>query len=161
MNPFEDVLKFMQIGHPDKLAERPRIPPEEIYELCESLIKEELRELRRADVDEDLIEIADGIADLIWVLICKALCYGIPIEKVWAEVAKTNMAKFPGGVVIRRPEDGKILKPPGWAPPDIYKIILDARGKCPTPDCDNPGDGNSPTGHCPECVEDASLEPEE
>lgn len=127
MSIFDDVRKFMEIGHPDKISKVPRIPPEAIDELCENLIKEELKELRKADADEDLVEIADAIADLIWVLVCKAMCYGIPIDKVWEEVAMSNLAKFPDGQVLRRPEDGKIMKPPGWKPPDIKRIIEEAK----------------------------------
>ncbi len=127
MSVFDDVRKFMEIGHPDKITDVPRIPPDDIDELCQSLIKEEHKELKKAWANEDLVEIADAICDLIWVLICKALCYGIPIDKVWDEVAKTNMAKFPNGVVLRRPGDGKIMKPPDWVPPDIKRIIEEAQ----------------------------------
>lgn len=126
-NPFDDVRKFMEIAHPDKLPAVPGIPLEAVDELCQNLIDEELRELRKADADEDMVEIADAIADLIYVLIFKALCYGIPISKVWDEVSRTNLAKFPGGVVLKRPEDGKVLKPPDWVPPDIKRIIEEAK----------------------------------
>jgi predicted HAD superfamily Cof-like phosphohydrolase len=123
---FEDVRQFMEIGHPDKIAKGPCIPSEAIDDLCQTLIKEERKELNKAWADEDLVEISDAIADLIYVLIFMALCYGIPIKEVWEEVAKTNMAKFPGGVVLRREGDGKIMKPPGWVPPDIKGIIEQA-----------------------------------
>lgn len=129
MSIFDDVKKFMELGHPDKLSVVPRIPPESIEELCMELVKEEHRELTKAYVDEDLAGIADGIADSIWVLIAMAHCYGIPIEKVWEEVAKTNMAKFPKGVVVRDPKTGKVLKPPGWKPPNIGRIIAEAKIK--------------------------------
>ncbi len=127
MNPFEDVKKFMEIAHPDKISSIPRIPPQAIDDLCENLINEELKELREADENEDLVEMADAIADLIWVLVCKAMCYGIPLTRVWAEVARTNLAKFPDGKVIRRPSDGKIMKPEGWQPPDIKRILEEAK----------------------------------
>lgn len=123
INPFDDVRKFMEIAHPDKITKIPRIPSQAIDDLCENLINEELKELRAGDENEDLVEIADAIADLIWVLICKAMCYGIPLERVWKEVARTNLAKFPNGVITRRPSDQKIMKPEGWVPPDIASIL--------------------------------------
>ena len=128
MSVFDDVYKFMELAHPDKISSTPRIPPEEVDKLCWNLIEEEVnKELKKARDDQDPVEIADALADSIWVLICMGFCYGIPMEKVWNEVARTNMAKFPNGVVIRRPEDGKILKPPGWKPPEIARILDEAR----------------------------------
>ncbi len=71
-----------------------------------------------------IINVADAIADLIYVLIGTALEFGIPLERVWREVQRTNMAKVgPDGKVQRR-EDGKILKPEGWSPPDIEKAVF-------------------------------------
>lgn len=127
MSVFDDVRKFMEIGHPEKLSSTPRTPPPEVDKLCYNLIKEEIHEeLADAWIKGDIVEIADAITDSIWVLICMAQCYGIPIEKVWEEVTRSNMAKFPGGAVIRRPEDGKIMKPPDWKPPDIKRILEEA-----------------------------------
>lgn len=116
-----DVQDFMQIGHPDKIADRPGIPPEEVTNLCIEMLRSEYAELKEAIANDDLVEIADGIVDLIYVAIQTAICYGIPAE-VWDEVQRTNMAKFPGGRIFRR-EDGKILKPEGWVPPDIAGIL--------------------------------------
>jgi predicted HAD superfamily Cof-like phosphohydrolase len=53
-----------------------------------------------------------------------ALEFGIPLEKVWTEVHKSNMAKadpLKGGVIYR--EDGKVLKPEGWQKPDIAGVL--------------------------------------
>ena len=153
MSVFFDVAHFMQIAHPDKISAVARIPPESIKELCWKLIKEEYTELELAKDANDLVEVADAIADLIWVAICMAQCYGIPLHRVWAEVNKTNMAKFPDGKVIRR-EDGKILKPDGWKPPDIALIVNEAMPctncgtqfrsgmseRCMTPECQKAGE---------------------
>lgn len=64
-----------------------------------------------------MVKVADGLADLIYVCIGTALTLGIPLDRVWKEVHRSNMAKVQGGV--RRREDGKILKPEGWTPPDV------------------------------------------
>lgn len=123
-DPFQDVLDFMRIGHPESIRTRPQTPTPEVRDLCLTLIREEgLQETVDALETGDLVEIADGIADTIYVLVYAAHCYGIPIAEVWAEVQRTNMAKFPGGKVLRRESDGKILKPEGWTPPDIRSIL--------------------------------------
>lgn len=126
MSVFSDVLALMKIGHPEKIRSTPTFDIEG-DRLCVNLIKEEYGEMMRAWGNEDMTEFADGIADLIYVLIFAAHAYGIPIEKVWAEVQRTNMAKFPGGKVLRRESDGKILKPEGWEPPDIKRILREAQ----------------------------------
>ena len=68
---------------------------------------------------KDIPEIADAIGDSIYVLVGMALEYGIPLDHVWQEIQDSNMKKFPGGKVLRRESDGKVLKPEGWEPPDI------------------------------------------
>lgn len=71
--------------------------------------------------------IADGLVDLIYVCVGTALEFGIPLDRAWNEVQRANMAKVgPDGKVLRR-EDGKILKPEGWQPPDIEKAVFGAR----------------------------------
>jgi hypothetical protein len=117
------VLAFMEIGHPDRIAHNPTIPQPNVRALCSQLIVEEIAETGAAIQEENIVEIADGIADSIFVLLFTAHCYGIPFNEIWDEVARTNMAKFPGGKAIRDQSTGKILKPPGWTPPDIAGVL--------------------------------------
>lgn len=66
---------------------------------------------------------ADALADLIYVCIGAANEFGIPLDKVWDEVHRSNMAKIgPNGEVKRR-ADGKVSKPDGWTPPDIKGVL--------------------------------------
>lgn len=127
MNVFEAVQKFWEIGHPDKVATTPSFPDSEVAELNMTLIKEEFRELKDAVEASDLVELADAMADLIYVIVGMAVTHGIPLQEVFAEVQRTNMAKFPDGKVLRRPSDGKVMKPSNWQPPDIKSIIEKAR----------------------------------
>jgi predicted HAD superfamily Cof-like phosphohydrolase len=86
------------------------------------LIKEEFFELSMAVRSFDMVETADACADLIWVI--EGLCHslGIPLQKVWDEVARSNMSKCINGKLIKR-EDGKVLKPDTYSPPDIKTIL--------------------------------------
>ncbi len=121
-----DVLEFMKLGHADKIAATPRIPPTKVRALCKSLITEEVRrELLPAMEASDIVEIADAIADSVYVLLFTAHCYGIPLDRVWDEVATTNLLKVSGEVHYDN-VTGKILKPPGWKPPNIERIIAAA-----------------------------------
>lgn len=69
-------------------------------------------------------KIADGLADVIYVAVGAALEFGIPLDRVWAEVHRSNMAKVDPatGKVIKR-ADGKVLKPEGWTPPDVAGVL--------------------------------------
>lgn len=91
-------------------------------ELRLKLIKDEVRELEEAIEAGDLIEAVDALGDIIYVCLGAALVWGVDMPPVWDEIQRSNMAKFPGGVVTRR-ADGKILKPAGWTPPDIKGVI--------------------------------------
>lgn len=73
---------------------------------------------------ELMVEIADGIVDAIYVLAGCGMTMGIPLGKVWHEVQRSNMAKVdPETGKVRRRDDGKILKPEGWTPPDVAKAL--------------------------------------
>jgi predicted HAD superfamily Cof-like phosphohydrolase len=66
----------------------------------------------------DLVLIADGLADVAYLLIRTALCYGIPLDEVFAEVHRSNMTKDGS-----RRDDGKILKGDKFEPPRIKEIL--------------------------------------
>lgn len=68
-------------------------------------------------------ELLDGICDSIWCLIQLAHNMGLPFEEAWEQVRKSNMAKITADGRVRRREDGKILKPDGWIPPDILSLV--------------------------------------
>lgn len=71
--------------------------------------------------------VLDGIIDTIVTLTGLGYSMGFDMEKAWNEVHRTNMAKIDPttGKVVRR-DDGKILKPEGWAPPDLVKVVIDS-----------------------------------
>lgn len=118
----EDVAAFHRAtGLP--VVTTPTYHPERV-DLRVSLLLEEAQETCAAMIAGDMDEIADGIADTIYVAIGAALEFGIPLERVWAEVQRSNMAKVDPvtGKVVRR-EDGKILKPEGWTAPDIAGVL--------------------------------------
>lgn len=68
-----------------------------------------------------IAEVADGVADLIYVLLGTTIAMGVNMQEVWDAVQDANMAKVSGPVR----EDGKHLKPEGWRPPDIEGLIRD------------------------------------
>ena len=71
----------------------------------------------------DITEAADGFADLEYVVHGGTLTFGIPSEKVFEEVHRSNMSKLDekGNPIFR--VDGKILKGKNYSPPDILKVL--------------------------------------
>lgn len=117
-----DVVNFH--FHADvPIVRTPSLPPHERRDLRHSLVLEEAGELLSAIDQNDLAKIADSIADLIYVCLGTAIEYGIPMDGVWQAVQNANMAKVMDKGSIRRAEDGKILKPEGWTPPDIAGLL--------------------------------------
>lgn len=90
------------------------------------LFLEEAREFLAAVRANDLVEIADAIADITYVLIGTAIELGIPFDRVFAEVHRSNMTKLIPPVAIR--EDGKIIKGPHYEPPQIALILCSQSG---------------------------------
>jgi predicted HAD superfamily Cof-like phosphohydrolase len=88
-----------------------------------NLITEEYNELTEAFANKDTVEVADALADLIWVIEGMAYSHGIPLQRVWDEVTRSNHSKIPSsGKAIKR-ADGKILKPDTYSPPNIKQIL--------------------------------------
>jgi predicted HAD superfamily Cof-like phosphohydrolase len=96
--------------------------PEE-FETHRKLILEELRETELAQkTAAGRSEVLDGIVDTLYLVFGMAVRYGIKpalLEAAFDEVHQTNMAKRGGPVR----EDGKILKPKGWKPPNLKLVI--------------------------------------
>lgn len=99
-------------------------PSLENISLYRNLIVEEFWEFKMGDDKNDDIERLDGCMDMIWVILGYCHMKKFDIRGGWDEVAKSNLCKIDSktGKVIRR-DDGKILKPEGWTPPDLTKFV--------------------------------------
>lgn len=116
----KDVAEFMEAGEQQVSSELKRIEDQET--LYMNLITEEYKETLQAFQQRDIIELADGLADMVWVIMGLCNSVGIDFEKVWEEVRSSNMSKFQGGRVIKN-DQGKILKPESYFKPDIKKVL--------------------------------------
>ncbi len=110
------------------IANAPKFPRQETVWFRKDLIEEEIREIKTAMEEDDMVGIADGIADAIYVLVGCAITYGIPLEAVWNRVQKANMAKLGSDGKPVKSAAGKAIKPPGWTPPneDIRTLLIEA-----------------------------------
>lgn len=86
------------------------------------LISEEYNETLQAFKDKDIVEVADGLVDMVWVIMGMASTLDIPFDEVWNEVKASNMSKFVDGKAIKD-ENGKIMKPEGYFRPNIKMLL--------------------------------------
>ncbi|WP_294822221.1 nucleoside triphosphate pyrophosphohydrolase family protein [uncultured Flavobacterium sp.] len=90
-----------------------------------NLMKEENEEYLEAVQNNDLIEIADALGDMLYILCGTIIEHGLQhkIEEVFDEIQRSNMSKLgPGGLPLYR-EDGKVMKGPDYSRPDFSKIL--------------------------------------
>ena len=134
------------------ILESPQIPSKERCELRVSLLQEELNELKQAIEDNDLVEIADALADLQYVLSGAILEFGLKekFNTLFDEVQRSNMSKacttqqealatlshykqkdgtegryeeVNGKYIVYRSADNKVLKSVGYSPASLEDII--------------------------------------
>jgi NTP pyrophosphatase (non-canonical NTP hydrolase) len=97
------------------------VAPNEREMAC-ALIEEEAAEFRAAIEASDLVEIADAVGDLIWVVLEAGITFGIPIEEVFAEVRRSNLTKIENAEPVVNAA-GKIVAGPGFSAPDLLPIL--------------------------------------
>ena len=118
-NPFRDQEKFMRacdqtVGESNEAQ----------YKLYIDLMEEEWKELQVALDAGDRVEQLDALLDFIVVTIGAIHSAGFDGEGGWKEVIGTNLAKIDKETgKVRKREDGKVLKPQGWTPPDLKPYV--------------------------------------
>ena len=118
-NPFRDQEKFMKAC--DQTVEG--FNPAQ-FALYVELMKEEWKELNVAIDNNDQVEVLDALLDFIVVTIGAIHSAGMDGEGGWKEVMRTNFAKIDSETgKVRKREDGKVLKPIGWTPPELAPFV--------------------------------------
>ena len=90
-----------------------------------SLMDEENKEYLEAIKNNDMIEVADALGDMLYILCGTIITHGMQgvIDEVFEEIQRSNMSKLGrDGKPIYR-EDGKVLKGPNYFKPNIAKIL--------------------------------------
>lgn len=118
-NPFKDQAKFMRAC--DQTVGEYN---EDQYKLYIKLIEEEFKELHEAIANGDPVEQLDALEDILVVTIGAIHSMGADGDGGWKEVMGTNFAKIDKKTgKVRKREDGKVLKPQGWTPPDLKPFV--------------------------------------
>jgi len=118
-NPFRDQEKFMRAC--DQTTDSFN---ELQYAMYVKLINEEHQELLEATLSDDRVEQLDALIDILVVTIGAIHSGGFAAEGAWKEVMSTNFAKIDKNTgLVRKREDGKVLKPVGWTPPNLTPFV--------------------------------------
>ena len=118
-NPFRDQEKFMRAC--DQTVEGRN---DVQFKLYYDLIAEEVAELNAAVMAGDQVETLDALLDIIVVTVGAIHSMGADGEGAWKEVMQTNFAKIDRQTGrVRKREDGKVLKPVGWTPPNLEPFV--------------------------------------
>ena len=119
---FELVGDFME-SMDQEVRIKPSFPDEDVQKLRLDLIEEELDELQYGIDNKDLVEIADALTDLLYVVYGAGHSFGIDLDECFHEVHRSNMSKLgPDFKPIKR-EDGKVMKPSTYSPPNLKAVL--------------------------------------
>jgi len=153
MNYIEKVSEFHKTFEAP-ILDNPEIPSEDRCKLRISLLQEELDELKQAIEDKDIVEVADALSDIQYVLSGAILEFGLgnKFDELFLEVQRSNMSKACSSIkeaietisyykkkdgtesmykqvgdkwIVYRISDNKVLKSINYSPANLKKIITE------------------------------------
>ena len=122
MTNFEKVRLFMKTFG-QEVKTNPSLSTNKINDLRISLINEELEELKKAVNDNDILEVADALTDILYVAYGAGHAFGINLDKCFNEVQESNMSKLGSDGKPIYNESGKVMKGPNYFKPDLTKFL--------------------------------------
>ena len=122
MSNFDKVGTFMKTFGQD-VKNKPSFSTDKINKLRIDLIKEELEELIEAMKNNDLLEVADALTDILYVTYGAGHSFGIDLDKCFEEVQNSNMSKLDDNGKPIYNESGKVMKGPNYFKPDLSKFV--------------------------------------
>ena len=122
MTNFNKVGTFMKTFG-QEVKTKPSFSTDKINKLRIDLIKEELNELTEAMNNNDLLEVADALTDILYVTYGAGHAFGINLDKCFEEVQNSNMSKLDESGKPIYNEHGKVMKGPNYFKPDLSKFV--------------------------------------
>lgn len=141
MTPEQQKVREFHERFDTTVSNAPNFPGADVMFLRCNLIREELQELEGSifgmnllmaegynewfgrTADDVMVEIADALGDLLYVVYGTAVSCGIDMEPIFNEIHRSNMTKVPADGKIVYREDGKVIKPDTYDPPRLESIL--------------------------------------
>ena len=122
MSNFNKVGIFMKTFG-QEVKNKPSFSSDKINKLRIDLIKEELEELIEAMKNNNLLEVADALTDILYVAYGAGHAFGIDLDKCFNEVQNSNMSKLDTNGKPIYNDAGKVMKGPNYFKPDLSKFV--------------------------------------
>ena len=122
MTNFQKVKNFIETFG-QEVKSRPSLSSNKINILRYNLIKEELDEFKQALDNNDLLEVADALTDILYVTYGAGHAFGINLDACFEEVQNSNMSKLGNDDKPIYNDQGKVMKGPNYFKPDLSKFI--------------------------------------
>ena len=122
MSNFNKVKTFMETFG-QEVKTKPSFSGSKINKLRYDLIKEELEELKVAMENNDLLEVADALTDILYVTYGAGHAFGINLDQCFDEVQNSNMSKLDENGKPIYNEAGKVMKGPKYFKPNLTKFL--------------------------------------
>ena len=123
MSNFNKVGTFMKTFS-QEVKTKPSFSGDKINKLRIDLIKEELDELQEAMKNNDLLEVADALTDILYVTYGAGHAFGIDLDKCFDEVQNSNMSKLDENGEPIFNESGKVMKGPNYFKPNLSQFVF-------------------------------------
>lgn len=118
-----DLVRAFHAAFDIPVLPRPAFPSRDRIAMRLRVLDEERHELDEAIEAGDLVEVADALTDMAYLVYGTALEFGIDLDPCFREVHRSNMSKLAAdGTPILR-ADGKVLKGPNYSPPDLAPLL--------------------------------------
>ena len=122
MSNFNKVKIFMETFG-QEIKAKPSFSSDKINKLRYDLIAEEMKELKEAMENKDLLEVADALTDILYVTYGAGHAFGINLDKCFEEVQNSNMSKLDEKGKPIYNEAGKVMKGPNYFKPNLSKFV--------------------------------------
>jgi len=122
MSNFQLVADFMDACD-QEIRTYPSFPDPKTISLRLALIQEELEELEDAVDARELLEVADALTDLLYVIYGAGHAFGINLDACFEEVHASNMSKLDEDGRAIKNEAGKVMKGPNYFEPDLLMAL--------------------------------------
>lgn len=122
-----NLREFTATFCPDQFRSTPGFPSAKVVRNRLRLIDEEVAELHRAINYQDIVQVADALGDIQYVVEGACLAFGIDSDAIHRAIHDSNMRKRHADGMVHRDAGGKVIKPDTWTPPDLASVLAHQR----------------------------------